>query len=179
MPDGELDHLVERARTGAPDALAQLCARLYPKILQYMRYRVSRDHAEDLAEEVFLRVVRSIGDQRGSFHAWLYRIASNVVAQWLRDKHRDQRVTVSDAAIEHSTARTADPAVSVQRRLDLAAAIEQLTDEQREFVTLKFIQGHSNDLIGRITGRTPGAIRALQFRALAALRELLGDQPAP
>ena len=68
-----------------------------------------------------------------------------------------------------------NPAQSVGRKLDLEQAAEQLTADQRQVVALKFTQGLSTDELAEIMGRTPGAVRVLQFRALAALREILGE----
>jgi RNA polymerase sigma-70 factor (ECF subfamily) len=175
LKDDALGPLLEQARARAPEALAELCERIYPDVLRYMRYRVGRDEAEDLTEEVFLRVVRSVGGQTGSFRAWLFRVASNVVTDWLRHKRVAERVRVDGEAVARS-AGGSDPAAGAARRLDLADALAQLTDDQRELVTLKFLQGLSNAEIGAITGRTQEAVRALQFRALSALRGLLGDE---
>ena len=61
----------------------------------------------------------------------------------------------------------------VGRQMDVRGALDKLTDDQRELVALKFIQGLSNADIAEVTGRRPGAIRALQFRALCALRDIL------
>ena len=71
----DLDSLLSGARRRSPEALAALCERVYPRVLRYMRYRAGAAHAEDLTEEVFLRVVRSIHRQSGTFEAWLYRSA--------------------------------------------------------------------------------------------------------
>jgi len=175
LADEELARLLEEARKRTPEALAELCELFYPKVLKYMHYRVAAQHAEDLTEEVFLRVVRSIQGQTGSFNAWLYRVAANVVAQWYRQKKRRDCVGIEE--IDGELASAADgPGETVPRHLDLTEAIGQLTDDQREFVTLKFIQGLSNADIAEITGRSPEAIRALQFRALSALRQILDDE---
>ena len=172
MTDEELNDLLVPARKQRPEALARLCDRFYPKVLKYMHYRVSAQHAEDLAEEVFLRLVRSISGQTGSFQAWLYRIAGNVVAQWYRDRKTRHHAPIDEATAEPVSAQP-NPAEAVGRKLDMAQAIVQLTDDQRELVTLKFIQGLSNADIEEITGRSPEAVRALQFRALAALKQIL------
>jgi len=171
----DLSRLLAGARRRSPEALAALCERIYPRVLRYMRYRVAAAHAEDLTEEVFLRVVRSIDRQTGSFEAWLYRIAGNVVVDWLRARRVRRRVQADTEAVSGATAR--DHATArADARIDLAAAIEHLTDEQRELVTLKFVEGLSNAQIEGIMGRSPEAVRALQFRALAALRTLLTDE---
>jgi RNA polymerase sigma-70 factor (ECF subfamily) len=65
------------------------------------------------------------------------------------------------------------PAQTVGRKLDLEKAVEQLTDDQRQMVALKFTQGLSTNEVAEIMDRTPGAIRVLQFRELSALREIL------
>ena len=69
-----------------------------------------------------------------------------------------------------------DPSGAVGGRMDIKDAIARLTEEQRELVTLKFIQGLSTADVAEITGRREGAVRALQFRALSALRDLLGEE---
>ena len=84
MNGDELMGLLERARTGEAEALTALCARYYPKVLKYMRYRVAADLAEDLTSEVFVRVLKNLGEQRGSFPAWLFRIAERVVVDHRR-----------------------------------------------------------------------------------------------
>ena len=75
----------------------------------------------------------------------------------------DERATETIAGGE-------DPGEIVGRQMDIRRAIAQLTDDQRELITLKFIQGLSNDEISEITGRAQGAIRGLQFRALSDSR---------
>ncbi|NIA21724.1 MAG: sigma-70 family RNA polymerase sigma factor, partial [Anaerolineaceae bacterium] len=131
--------------------------------------------AEDLAGEVFLRLLRGIHGQKGSFLAWLYRIAANVVVDHGRKKQTKRETQMSDSVHENLIGEPS-PAEAVGRQLDLQQAIAKLTDDQRELVTLKFIQGLGNEDICEITGRKPGALRALQFRALSTLRDILGDE---
>jgi len=171
----ELVPTVERARNGDRPALAELCAEFYPRVLRFMHYRVGPRFAEDLAAEVFLKVVRAIGTQSGSFPAWLFRIAANVVTDHFRASATQREASMTEAVLE-SVASRDQPAAAVAHKLDIARALEQLTDDQRELVTLKFIEGLSNADIGEITGRSPEAIRVLQFRALAAMRQFLSRE---
>lgn len=174
MDQQELDAHVEGARRGEPESLAALWEHFHPRILTYMYYRVGPAWAEDLAGEVFLRVVGHIGTQRGRFVAWLYRIARNVVIDYRRRRSRRERREVSmREPVVQSLPGGQDPAETTARRADLEAAIAQLTEQQRELVVLKFVQGLSNEEIGEVTGRSPGAVRGLQFRALKALREMV------
>ena len=168
--------MAREARTGDAEATAQLCGFFYPKVLKYMRYRVDAASAEDLTGEVFVRVLRHISEQRGSFVAWLYRIAANVVV----DRSRSKAVRKERALEEEQAGTARRDRVSSEdsdRRMDIEAAIVRLTEDQRELVTLKFIQGLSNSEVAEITGRSPEAIRGLQFRALSAMRDLLQETP--
>ena len=177
MDENHLAHLLAKARERDPDSLAALCERFYPKVLKYMHYRVDATWADDLTAEVFLRVMRSIAGQTGSFVAWLYKIAANVIIDHSR-REKVRRVIPMDEQTTQLLTSPDDPADTVARRADLLDALAWLTEEQRELVTLKFIQGLSNAEIAEVTGRKPGAIRALQFRALSALRERLEQDDA-
>ena len=165
-----LEDLIEKAHTGDTDALATVCEQVYPKVLKYITYRVGAEPGEDLANEVIIRVMHSATRQKGSFNAWLYRIAANVVADYYRLAKRRRERPLEE---NRMTALGVDPAHEVARRLDLQSAIGRLTEDQRELVILKFTQGLSNEDISEITGRSLDAIRGLQFRALSALREIL------
>jgi RNA polymerase sigma-70 factor (ECF subfamily) len=167
--------LLARARTRDPEALAALCEQFYPKLLRYMHYRVHPDAAEDLAADVLVRVIRSIDKQTGSFVAWVYKIAANVVADHGR-AGKVRRERPMDERTVNTHADAADVSGDVERQLDIRAALTRLTGDQRELVTLKFIQGLSNAEVGEATGRKPEAVRGLQFRALRALRQILGGE---
>lgn len=175
MDEHEIDSLLEKAKQGDAEALAALCECLYPQVLKYMYYRVDAVSAEDLTGEVFLRVLRNIGKQKGLFVAWLYRIAANVVIDYSR-MGKIRREGSMDEQLTQSNVNGKNPADVVGGQIDVYNAIVRLTNDQRELVTLKFIQGLSNADIAEITGRSEGAIRGLQFRALSALRLILSGE---
>lgn len=166
--------VVEAARQGDKGALAQVCERFYPRIYRYISHRVgdARD-AEDLAGEVFVRMLGSIREQRGNLEAWLFRIAGNVVT----DHYRKRAVRSVEVELPEEMPGAGDPEAAVERILDgerLRKGLKALTEEQREMVILRFIMGYEPDEVAAITGRSAGAVRALQFRALSALRAALG-----
>jgi len=168
----ELDGLIQRARNRDPAAVATLFERFYPKVLRYMRYRVPPAHAEDLAGEAFFRVLRGLSDQQGSFRAWLFTIARNLVL----DHRKSAKVRLEQpltASIADDLKDDNDPAAIVEQGMDIEEALRDLTEEQQELLDLKFHQGLSNAEIGAVTGRSPEAVRGLQFRALSALRDVL------
>ena len=78
--------------------------------------------------------------------------------------------------LTESIADGKNPADVVGRQIDIYNAMVRLTDNQRELITLKFIQGLSNADVAEITGRSEGAIRGLQFRTLSALRLILSGE---
>lgn len=165
--------VVAAARQGDAGALAQICERLYPRIYRYVSYKVDdlRD-AEDLAGEVFVRMLGSIGEQQGSLEAWLFRIAGNVVT----DHYRKRAVRSGEVELLEEISGGGDPLEAVERKLDgdrLRKGLRVLTEEQRETVILRFVMGYAPEEVAAMTGRTSGAVRALQFRALGALRAAL------
>jgi len=168
--------VVEAARNGDAGALAAICEKLYPRIYRYLSYKVGdvRD-AEDLAGEVFVRMLEAIPGQKGSLEAWLFRIAGNV----LTDHYRKRSVRSDTVALPEEIAGEDDPAATAARKLDadrLRQGMKVLTEEQKEVVILRFVMGYGHGEVAEIMGRSAGAIRALQFRALSALKDALGER---
>ena len=172
-----LSNLLERARVQEPDALAELCAVYYPKILKFMRYRVGPNEADDLAGEVFVKVMRSIGSQTGSFDAWLYRLARNVIIDRVRYHQARPETELSDIMTE-TVANGKNIHAASTAHMDIESALAMMNEEHRELLTLKFVQGLTNEEIGEITGQNVSAIRAMQFRALKAMRAVLDRKGA-
>jgi RNA polymerase sigma-70 factor (ECF subfamily) len=168
--------VVEAARKGDAGALAKICERLYPRVYRYLSYKVVdiRD-AEDLAGEVFVRMLEAIPGQKGNLEAWLFRIAGNV----LTDHYRKRAVRSGEVELPDEIPGGNDPEAVVQRELDgdrLKKGLQALTEEQKETVILRFVMGYDHDEVAAMMGRSAGAVRALQFRALAALRDSLGKR---
>ena len=172
-----LSSLLERARAQELDALTELCAAYYPKILRFMRYRVGPNEADDLAGEVFVKVMRSIGSQTGSFDAWLYRLARNVIVDRVRYHQARPETELSDAMTE-TIANGKNAHAARTAHMDMESALAMMNEEHRELLTLKFVQGLTNEEIGEITGQKVSAIRAMQFRALKAMRAVLDRKGA-
>jgi RNA polymerase sigma-70 factor (ECF subfamily) len=165
--------VVEAARHGDAGALAVICERLYPRIYRYLSYKVDdlRD-AEDLAGEVFVRMLGAIQGQKGNLEAWLFRITGNV----LTDHYRKRAVRSGEVEFPEEIPGGNDPGAALERKLDgdrLKKGLKALTEEQRETVILRFVMGYEHDEVAALMGRSAGAVRALQFRALTSLREVL------
>lgn len=171
---------VEAAKTD-PDAFGEIYERYVDRIYNYIYHRVGNVHdAEDLTSRTFYRALSHLSsyeDKGVPFSAWLYRIAHNLVANWHRDRGRRPVVALDDVVLRaradlhpESLAELSDDA-----RL-LAEAIEHLDGVRRELLVLKFAEGLSNAEIGKIIGRSEGAIKSLYHRTLLALRKDLSKR---
>jgi len=168
--------LLQRAKEGDPAAFAEIYDEYQPAIYRYVLYRVDDiATAEDLTSEVFVRLVKNIDrfTYRGlPLLAWLYTVARNLVA----DHYRHTRQLVPLSLAENSATDVTDPEEAAERGLTqhkLAVAMASLTEDQRRVVLMKFVEGMDNEMVARALGKSVGAVKALQHRALAVLRGIL------
>jgi RNA polymerase sigma-70 factor (ECF subfamily) len=169
--------LVERAQAGDRDALEELYLLHFDRIYGYLHVSVgNRADAEDLTTQTFLRMLESIGRfrwQSAPFSAWLFRIAHNLAMDHFRASKRWQP---QDEVPEEpgSAAPSADEeAMRSLGRESLLELIESLSPEQRQVLTLKFVFDFSNAGAAAVLGKSEGAIKSLQHRALTSLQKRL------
>jgi RNA polymerase sigma-70 factor, ECF subfamily len=162
-------------------ALSALYDRYEVKIYTYI-YRRTGDQtlAEDLTGQVFLKMLEAIRNRKAwhsSFSGWLYRIAHNIVIDYYRQRDHQLQVSLED---EPSLPALDDnPVTATELKLDverLRAAIARLTDEQAEVISLRFLEGYSISEVAEMMNKTEGSIKALQYRAVATLRQLLQSE---
>jgi len=167
--------LVERAKKD-PVAFGLLYERYVDRIYQYIFYRTgNRQEAEDLTARTFFRALDKIDGYtyRGvPFSAWLYRIAHNLVANWHRDR-RDRHLIPLDKLVLKTTGRRAPERLLEKSERDhaLRQAISRLNGDRQQLLILKFAEEISNAEIGKVMGRSEGAIKSLYHRTLVALRK--------
>ena len=171
--------LIQQAVSGDPDAFAELYETYLDEVYRFIFYRVEDESvAEDLTSQVFLKAWDNIGryQVRGlPFSAWLFRIARNIVIDYYRTRKDIMPLEEPGALIEPDPA--ANVAKEVEKRLQgewLRRMLQQLTEEQKEVLTLKFIHGLSTKEVAKVMKKRQGAIRALQMRGLQALADLIG-----
>lgn len=165
------ERLLVQAAQRNPERFAELYENNFARVYAYIVSRVrDRAIAEDLASEVFHKALAHLADYdwRGiPFAAWLLRIASNVMAdQW----RRSNRETLVDEPPEIATDPNMD---QIDQRVRLFRMVEGLPPDQRRVVELRFGEGKSIREIAQELGRTEGAVKQLQFRALKNLRNQL------
>jgi RNA polymerase sigma-70 factor (ECF subfamily) len=140
-------------------------------------YRISNYHeAEDVTEQVFLKAIQNLkGFQwRGApFSSWLFRIAVNEVNDYFRSS-RYETFDIDDySEVLTSLQSPEEQALKSIDRDTLIESIKMLTKEQQEVLVLKYIIGMSSDEIAAVVKKRVGAVRALQFRALATLGKIM------
>lgn len=159
-------------------ALGILYDRYEIKIYTYIYRRTGeRSLSEDLTGQVFLKMLEAIRNRKAwhsSFSGWLYRIAHNVVIDFYRQRDNQPQVSLDDEPMLPDL--NDNPAQATELKLDverLRAAIARLTDEQAEVISLRFLEGYSISEVAEMMNKTEGSIKALQYRAVANLRQLL------
>jgi RNA polymerase sigma-70 factor (ECF subfamily) len=174
------DLVLENAIQGDSEAFGSLYERYVTRIYNYIYYRVGNvNDAEDLTERVFLRALRHISNysHRGlPFSAWLYRIAHNLVANWHRDNSRRKDMPLDEGLLVEQHFNFPElELLQTEERERLLDVIRTLPTDRQELLILKFVDGLSNAEIGRVMGRTEGAIKSLYHRTLLSIRdELVG-----
>jgi RNA polymerase sigma-70 factor, ECF subfamily len=179
----QVRQLVDRAQKGDRDALEELYLLHFDRIYSYLHMSVANRHdAEDLTTQTFLKMLESIGKFRwrsAPFSAWLFRIAHNLAMDHFRAARRwqpEEEPPEPEGAEEPSAEVGALEAIGRQSMLEM---IERLSHEQQQVLTLKFVFNFSNGEVATILGKTEGAIKSLQHRALASLhKQLTGVAPA-
>lgn len=176
----ELRGLIRQIQDGDRDAFGALYDRFFDSVYGYVLRQVgSSADAEDITAGVFLEVFEKIGGftWRGAgFSAWLFRIARNDVLDHFRQRSPAKESALMEEIEQLPAAATVDQQAEKKwSAQELLAAITRLSEEQRQVVLLKLTLNFSNRQTGVVLGKSEGAIKALQHRALLSLREILDE----
>lgn len=171
------EELVRLTLNGDTRAFTTLVDRHGPACLRYAtRMLGSRPDAEDVAQETFMRVHKSLSqyDARLPFRSWLFTILINRCRTTLSQRIRHDRRIVSDEG-EMLLASVPSTAMATDVREDVVRALRQLVPEQREAFLLRHVEQLEYDEIARLTGARASAVRMRVKRACDRLQELLKD----
>lgn len=165
------------AAQAAPHAFDRLVVRYSASLLNYCYYRLGAwEEAEDAAQEIFTHAYLGLGrfrDRDGSFRAWLFTIAHHEVANRRRGHARHPATVLGVAgAMPDPGPSPEELAIAADHQGRLLALISELSVDQRRVLELR-LAGLTDREIGTVLGRRPGAVRAVQARAVARLRGLL------
>ena len=173
----EDETLVDRATAGDREAFGELYDRCVRRVFRHVLYMVNNiDLAEDLTEQTFLRALEAIHryERRGvPFLAWLLRIARNLYLN-------DRRVERNNSSIHNkwNGGGAPSPEFYCEAKLDgeeVWRAVRALDGDQRQVIVLRFMDGLSYAEVADVLGKSVGAVRVAQYRALRALRGELED----
>jgi RNA polymerase sigma-70 factor (ECF subfamily) len=181
IPDSQL---LELAREYNSQALAEIYDRYAEAIYRYLyRYLGDAEQAEDLTSEVFVKLLQVLNTRRAPnehLQGWLYSVARNLAMDWFRKLAKGAPLPLDEHThlIEHSDlVMDGDAPSSVferrQTRQRLRAAICQLTADQRQVIWLRFGEGLKIAEVSEVTGKSEGAVKVLQHRAVKRLAKLL------
>ena len=176
MTEGPID--LGRLRALDPVMLSEAHRRHLPEIYRYLYYRTNDwARAEDLAGEVFLQLIEALNAGKGprrNLRGWLYGTASNLVNGYYR-KAVAREVELPNQELKAEDADPAGLAEQLERIHMVQAAFSRLTPEQQHVLGLRLGNGFSVKETASLLGKRPGAVRALQFRAINSLRQNLSD----
>ncbi len=177
-----VDEAVGRAQEGDAAAFAVLYEDYYDRIFRYVSFKTGNSlEAEDITAEVFVKMLESIDSfkwQGYQFSSWLFRIAHNLIVDHFRKRGRRHIVALDDAP---AAATEYNP--DLDRKLDVdmsmvpvQEAMKDLTDLQREVISLRFAAGLSVAETARAVGKKGNAVKALQHAGIKKLRGILSAE---
>lgn len=170
--------LLQRARSLDQDALAQIHDAYYDAIYRYLSFRVDNmQSVEDLTSEVFLRFLSALRDKsapRNTIRGWLYGAASLVLKEYYRRQKKAQLAPL-DERLPETGGSPLDLVNQAFQREEIVAAMNVLTDDQRQVIALRFGFEMSIRDVAETMQKSEGSVKMLQVRALSALAEILNS----
>jgi len=173
------EELIKKAQDGEAGAFGEIYDIYLPKIYRFVFIKVSRkEDAEDLSHQVFLSAwqnIQSFHFQGFPFSSWLYKIAWNAVIDHYRTKKPEESIElIAEDAISESSDFTKEIDINFEIGL-VKKAILQLEEDQQNVIVMKFVNELSNKEIAGILGKSEGAVRVIQHRALKQLKEHINE----
>jgi len=180
LDQSELDttQLLNKAQRGDPQAYGELYEWYAPRVFRYLFAHLdNRQDAEDLTEEVFLRVWRSITSYREQgvpYQAYLFKIARNaLIDHYRKNASTKQEVSIEDISLRDREPGPGEAVTTMLEHEGLRHMMGKLREDYRTVLVLRFLSELSPEETAQVMGRSAGAVRVLQHRALAALRDLM------
>jgi RNA polymerase sigma-70 factor (ECF subfamily) len=158
------------------NALIEIYETYNPKLFRYS-YRLlgDQDLAEECVAETFSRFLSSLkGNHTGPDHiqAYLYRVAHNWITDYYRRKSPPEE-PLQDNIHDRKNGNVSEMVGEQMEKERVRNALLQIPGEQRQVISLRFLEDQSHEKVSEILGKSPEATRALQYRALASLRRIL------
>jgi len=170
------NHQLEGLRSLEPQALSKVHDLFFPELYRYALFRLGEEQlAEDLASETFARLISALSRGTGprrNLRGWLFSTISNMLHDHLRSKYKLPSISLEQAAQDPALD---DPVGKLDATHELRQALRALTPDQQQVIALRFGGAFSLAETAELMGKKVNAVKALQFRALGALRRLLEE----
>jgi RNA polymerase sigma-70 factor, ECF subfamily len=176
LTEVDVEAMVRDARAGDSHALGRLYDTYRDRVARFATGRLGdAEKAEDVTSETFEAVLRNLGSYRTGtdFEAWLFTIAHRRVADHFRRRARRREVGL-DEAVQPALGGPEEAVLAAERRAEVAGAFRRLRADQQEVLALRVLGGLSAAQAGEVLGKSEGAVRVAQHRALRSLREAMG-----
>jgi RNA polymerase sigma-70 factor, ECF subfamily len=173
------DQVLDGLRALDPQVIGAIYDKYFPEVYRYVRYRLNDQHAaEDIASEVFLRLLEAVQNRRGpksNLKGWLLSTAAHILTDHLRRNYRRPVEVLPEDLLDQNSLASDEYDRREQTR-DFQNAYARLTPEQQHVLALRFGEGYSLEETASVLNKNINAVKALQFRALTALQRSIGDQ---
>jgi RNA polymerase sigma-70 factor (ECF subfamily) len=178
MPLTDDNRVLDGLQNLDQQAIGAIYDQYFSEIYRYVLYRIGDPtRAEDIASDVFVRLLEAVQSGRPpqtNLKGWLIGTASHAVTDHLRQKYRRPEEEISESLPDSGPSITAEVDQREQNRI-VNDAYAQLTPEQQHVLALRFGQGYSLEETATFMNKNVNAVKALQFRALAALQREVGE----
>lgn len=159
--------------------LEQFVKDLWPEIYRFIYYKVqNKEEAEELTQDTFKRVLPKISQNKveeNKLKAYVFQAARNLLKDlWRRRSKKPKMVNLEE--VQNSPLLNHKMGDEYEERMVINQAMTSLSRDYRNILTLRIVEGYSVKEAAEIMGRTPGAIRSLQYRAVQSLKELLEER---
>lgn len=173
------DPLIHQARQGDQDAFTRLYDIYVKRIYRHIFYRVPHVvDVEDLTQEVFIRAWRSIRRYKPTerpFLAWLYTITRNLIIDYYRKKGKEHLVPLDELAAKYLEQQSSEIDATLGLEY-VQQLIARLSGDQQQVLMLRFVEGFSYEDVAAAIGKSQGAVRVIQMRALRRIRDILEQE---
>ena len=184
MPEKQNGKLLMAAKAGDEHAFTSLVRAYQDKVYSLAYYMTKNHHdAEDVAQEVFLKIWRALPSYRGENEpdAWIMKIAKNACYDFLKSRRQveplereiDGEVVERPLADPDPDSNPPEAAVLSEKRDEVAKALLRLPPEQREILTLRYVDGLSYEQLARVMSLGMGTVKSKLWRAKKALKNIL------
>ncbi len=175
MTEAELKHYLKQSQSGDQDAFGQIYDSFSQKLYRFIYFRVGhREVAEDVLSDTFVKAWQKINQINSpeALSGWLYQIAKNNIIDYYRLKKELVPLTEVEEILEDEVNPVETANLSLQQK-KILEVLDELTTEQQEVIKYRFFEDLSNEEIAYVMGKSEGAIRVIQHRAIAELKKLL------